>query len=158
VSAAPIFNSLWEDQDQDESYFISATNWGNSHYYSSDINQYYWDYGNGYIPFFAVIGTNNELYYGGNSVYSLVGPLNNAISEANLTPQNVNIEILGSTIRLSWDPVGNADYYEVYSSSDPEMRLNRWDLEESGITSTFWEEPSVDMKFYYVKSLTNSRR
>ncbi len=70
-----------------------------------------------------------------------------------LPPENVTISVVSYVVYLAWDPVQNANSYSVYSSSDPYASYETWDLEESGILVTNWNEPVPDTKlFYYVKA------
>ena len=62
---------------------ICETNWSNGLPYSVDIDPYYWDFGNGYIPFFAVVGAYNVLYYGDNAVTGAMGMVPDAVDSFN---------------------------------------------------------------------------
>jgi len=50
---------------------------------SRDIDEFYWDFGNGYVPFFAVIGAYNLFMYGDNSVTSAINAVPDAIESFN---------------------------------------------------------------------------
>ncbi|HHE38846.1 MAG TPA: hypothetical protein ENL20_09780 [Candidatus Cloacimonetes bacterium] len=65
------------------------------------------------------------------------------------TPQNVVIEIVGSNINISWDAVTGATSYTVYSDADPYGTFSN--VEQAGITGTFWSESvSEEKKFYRI--------
>lgn len=76
--AAPIINEWWkQNKDNGDLYVLSRTDWSTvSGHQSYDyqmpvwegIDEHYGDFGNGYVPFFAVIGKNRNLIYGDNSV------------------------------------------------------------------------------------------
>jgi len=51
--------------------------------YSGDINSFYGDFGNGYVPFFAVIGAYNILMYGDNDVTPATNMVPDAIESFN---------------------------------------------------------------------------
>ncbi|MCF7920632.1 MAG: choice-of-anchor J domain-containing protein [Candidatus Cloacimonetes bacterium] len=62
---------------------ICATNWNNGLNYAPEIDGYYWDFGNGYVPFFAVIGAYNVLMYGDNSQSASTAMIPQAIDSFN---------------------------------------------------------------------------
>ncbi len=51
--------------------------------YSADIDAFYWDFGNGYVPFFAVIGAYNIFMYGDNPVQNAIDMVPDAIESFN---------------------------------------------------------------------------
>jgi hypothetical protein len=64
-------------------------------------------------------------------------------------PSNTQVIISESNVTISWNEVTEAASYTVYSSYDPYAET--WDIEESGITDTEWnEEVSESKKFYRV--------
>jgi len=87
---------------------------------------------------------------GSSYIFHLVVPL--------LTPVNVQIEISDTILTLNWDEVIGAISYKVFSGIDPDNITN---LEEMGITDTFWVDTEIEMsykKFYNVvatSSLSN---
>ncbi|HHE39236.1 MAG TPA: hypothetical protein ENL20_11790 [Candidatus Cloacimonetes bacterium] len=69
------------------------------------------------------------------------------------TPQNITITEDGVNVYLQWDPSWCADYYNVYSSTDPYAAFpSGWTLEPTGtqIPGTSWSEALGSMKFYRV--------
>ncbi len=117
-----------------QAYFLSETNWSNSHPWSDDIDPYYGDYGNGYIPFFAVIGPLNELYYGDNGVNGISGPLDNAIANFGLganfasNVQSGPAQLGVQFSDMSTSPSGTIDAWE-------------WDLNGDGEIDSTEEDP-----------------
>ena len=51
--------------------------------YAEEINDFYWDFGNGYVPFFAVIGAYNIFMYGDNDVTPAMNMVPEAIESFN---------------------------------------------------------------------------
>jgi len=51
--------------------------------YSGDIDGFYWDFGNGFVPFFGVIGAYNILMYGDNDVTPATNMVPDAIESFN---------------------------------------------------------------------------
>ena len=75
-----------------------------------------------------------------------------------LPPENVTISVNSGIVYLNWDAVSNADSYSVYYSDDPYKDATLWDLKQSGITATTWNEPVPgDKLFYYVTAVKTSR-
>ena len=69
-------------------------------------------------------------------------------------PQDVDINMSGTNVTVTWDPVPTASSYSIYSSTSPYEEPQNWTLEESGITDTTWTEAANgEKKFYYVKAL-----
>ncbi len=61
--------SWWNTQNPDEVYYIATYDWseiGVYMPYSTEVYGYLGDFGNGYVPFFVVIGASNILMYGDN--------------------------------------------------------------------------------------------
>jgi len=59
----------WNTQNPDDVYYIATFDWsvnGVFMPYATEVYDYYSDFGNGYVPFFAVIGAYNLLMYGDN--------------------------------------------------------------------------------------------
>ncbi|MBC8385403.1 MAG: hypothetical protein H8E57_07785 [Candidatus Cloacimonetes bacterium] len=68
------------------------------------------------------------------------------------TPQNISIEFSENQITLNWEAVSGADYYKVYSDSNPYGDFSN--LEETDILNTFWSEPVTEgIKFYKVSAV-----
>jgi len=68
------------------------------------------------------------------------------------TPNNFTISISGNDIILNWDSGSRDETYNVYSSTDPYLDFNDWNLEASGIINTTWTDIGVSniKKFYIV--------
>ncbi|MBN1948508.1 MAG: T9SS type A sorting domain-containing protein [Candidatus Cloacimonetes bacterium] len=96
--------------------------------FSAAINNFYWDFGNGYIPFFSVIGNYNLVVYGDNPVNDAI----NAVPDAIYTfhhmialfhiPEqtmefNQQVEIDVSNVFA--DPFGNPITVTLMNNSDP---------------------------------------
>ncbi|OQX70681.1 MAG: hypothetical protein B6D62_03870 [Candidatus Cloacimonas sp. 4484_275] len=76
----------WNNQNHDEVYLICSFDWSGSGYtmpFANQIDGFYWDFGNGYVPFFAVIGAYNILMYGDNGYQQAVDTVPNAIDSFN---------------------------------------------------------------------------
>jgi len=76
-------NTWWAAQNTDEVYFICTENWAASGYdmpFSTAVDDYYWDFGNGYVPFFGVIGAGNLLMYGDNGYSEAQAMVPNAVA------------------------------------------------------------------------------
>ena len=78
------------------------------------------------------------------------------IPESTTCLENVIISTSNNNITISWNEVGNADSYSIYSSSDPNEPIETWLLEQSGIQDTSWTDISSGPKFYFVKTIINS--
>lgn len=65
------------------------------------------------------------------------------------TPDNLLIFIENGIVHLSWAPVLNADFYNVYSSPDPYLVF---EMDNSGtFAGTSWQAPVPDeIRFYYI--------
>ena len=72
-------------------------------------------------------------------------------------PQNVVMEIVGSEIILSWDAVGGATSYKIYSSDNPIEPYETWNYEDEVIEISWSESILSDKKFYYVTAVTTTR-
>ena len=55
------------------------------------------------------------------------------------SPENVTIEIIGSSVYLSWDAVAGANSYKVYSSDDPYSGF----VEETSVSLTALNEKKI---------------
>jgi len=67
-------------------------------------------------------------------------------------PINFGISVSGNDIVLNWDPGSRDETYNIYSSIDPYLDFNDWDLEADDIISTTWTDVGISdqKKFYYV--------
>lgn len=77
-------------------------------------------------------------------------PVTLAISGQLDAPINVQIQIVGTEIQLSWNAVSGATYYEVWSSTSP---YSEFIFEATVTGATNWSESIItENKFYYVKA------
>ncbi|MCD4796748.1 MAG: hypothetical protein K8R49_06240, partial [Candidatus Cloacimonetes bacterium] len=63
-------------------------------------------------------------------------------------PVITNIYVESGNVYIEWETVNRATSYTVYSDTDPYGSFTT--VEQAGITSTSWNEPLVDKKFYRV--------
>jgi len=130
----PVFQSLWETYGPGGNvYFLSESNWsylGATFYNSYDIDPLYWYYGNGYVPFFAIIGGEYRLYYGDNSVY-FSSYLEDAIFSLGLHAV-IDANIL-------YGPAALGVKFYSHSSGSPDAWA--WDLDGDGIIDSYEENP-----------------
>lgn len=94
--------SWWQTQNTDEVYLICETDWSSiadPMPYSADIDPFYWDFGNGYVPFFAVIGNYYMYMYGDNPVQGAIDMVPDAI--ASFTQMGVINPIPNQSIGLN---------------------------------------------------------
>ena len=98
--------------------------------YSADIDAFYWDFGNGYIPFFTVIGAYNILMYGDNPVQGAINMVPDAIESFNhmgvLAPiADQEINFWGFTFIDITDmfatPSGNPITVSITGNSNPDI-------------------------------------
>jgi PKD repeat protein len=108
--------------------------------FSIDIDPYYWDYGNGYIPFFAVVGPQNELYYGDNGVTGLFGPVEEAIS-------NMALFSSFSANAQTGPPALGIQFTSNSSSPNGGILSWEWDFDGDGTYDSTEENP------YYVYTI-----
>ena len=76
----------WNGVNQEEVYFICSFDWSGEGYempYATEVDGYYGDFGNGYVPFFAVIGAYNVYMYGGNDYPDALNTVPEAIDSFN---------------------------------------------------------------------------
>ncbi len=83
---------------------------------------------------------------------SIIVPVTLTVSQQLDPPANVQIQINGSSIQLSWDVVSGATSYKVYSSNDINTRFTEDTTGMFNVTS--WTTTTVaQKKFYYVKAV-----
>ena len=72
--------------------------------------------------------------------------------------ENLNIQIVGNELHLSWDEVAGANSYKIYTSDDPYDSSENWTLEAEGISETSWTSDisGITKKFYYVVASTET--
>ena len=78
--------SWWNTQNPDEVYYIATYDWseiGVYMPYATEVYGYYSDFGNGYVPFFGVIGAYNILMYGDNDYLPAQNMVPDAIESFN---------------------------------------------------------------------------
>jgi len=109
--------------------------------FSADIDAFYWDFGNGYIPFFAVIGAYNIFMYGDNPVQGAIDMVPEAIESFNhmgviapIADQEINfwgfthIDITD----MFASPTGNPITVSITDNSNPDIASA--ELEDNIIT------------------------
>jgi len=90
--------------------------------------------------------------YSGNSI---VGEVEGTSPPA--VPVNIEIEIIGNDVVITWDVVIGASSYKVYSSNEPYENFSE-DLSGSFVDES-WSAPIEDVKkFYYVIASTETVR
>ncbi len=115
-------------------YFLSENDWSIppyncTFYHSSDISSLYWDYGNGYVPFFAVIGGEYQLYYGENNV-NFSTYLDDAIASLGL--------MAGFDASIQTGPPSlGVQFHSTAGSADTWA----WDLDGDGLIDSNEENP-----------------
>lgn len=115
-------------------YIVSETNWssyGATYPYSAQIDPLYWDYGNGYIPYFAVIGGQYVLYYSSTSVSGVSAALDDAIASLGLY---ANFEAT-----ITQGPPELGVQFTSTSSGNPDTW--EWDLDGDGSIDSYEENP-----------------
>lgn len=129
-----MFENLWQTYSPGgHVYFLSENDWtylGATYYHSYDIDPLYWDYGNGLIPFFAIIGGEYRLYYGDNSV-NFSSYLDDAIASLGLYA-GIDANILYGPASLG---------VQFYSNSSGSPDAWEWDLDGDGIIDSYEENP-----------------
>ena len=78
--------SWWNTQNPDEVYYIATYDWteiGVNMPYATEVYGYYNDFGNGYVPFFGVIGAYNIFMYGDNDYLPAQNMVPDAIESFN---------------------------------------------------------------------------
>ncbi|MDP8220446.1 MAG: hypothetical protein P9X26_03815, partial [Candidatus Stygibacter frigidus] len=111
---------------------ICETNWNNGLPYSTDIDPYYWDFGNGYIPFFAVVGAYNVLYYGDNAVTGAMTIVPDAVESFNSLGLTGPIE---DQVTF-FNEVLTIDVSEVFSSPNGDVTVTVDDNTNPAIAET----------------------
>ncbi len=76
--------------------------------YAGEINDFYWDFGNGFVPFFGVIGADNILMYGDNNVTPATNMVSDAIASFERTDPPTNLAVNEETGFFSWEAPGGA--------------------------------------------------
>ncbi|MFC1887944.1 PKD domain-containing protein [Candidatus Cloacimonadota bacterium] len=125
-----MLEAWYETQDPSQVYLLATFDWsvnGVDLVFAAEMYDTYGDFGNGYVPFFAVIGPQNILYYGDNDVGGIYGPLEEAISDfalmANFAansqtgPPALGIQFTsnatspnGEVLTWEWDFDGDGEY------------------------------------------------
>jgi PKD repeat protein len=125
-----VLEEWYATQDPTQVYLLATFDWsvnGVDLVFAADMYDVYGDFGNGYVPFFAVIGPQNILYYGDNDVGGIYGPLEEAISDfaliasfsanAQAGPPALGIQFssqssspTGEILSWEWDFDGDGEY------------------------------------------------
>jgi len=75
------------------------------------------------------------------------------------SPKNLSISVQNGQLFLAWEPVLGADYYKVYSSSDPNLPFENWDLIAPNVIMPNWTGLSTPQrKFFRVTACTGNRQ
>ena len=75
-------NNWWAIQNPENIHFVCAYNWTQYDMpFATQINGYYSDFGNGYVPFFGVIGQGRVVKYGDNGYTGAIDASEAAIAE-----------------------------------------------------------------------------
>ena len=141
-------NTWWGTQNPDDVYFICTFDWSGLGWpmlYATEIDDYYWDFGNGYVPFFVVIGAYNILMYANNDYQPALNMVPEAIAsfEELEPPENLNVECIDNYALFTWDaPAGPTEFYEDFEGTFPPdgwLKLNPdggtgWEPLEVGTT------------------------
>lgn len=90
----------------------------------------------------------------------LIMPLYLTVGEIILVPpSNLYITVEGTTeprIMLNWDAVDNADYYRVYTSSDPHTPFTAWVLAADQVDRNYWTLPdNPNLLFFRVAAVND---
>jgi hypothetical protein len=128
--------SWFNTQDPDEVYVICETNWNNGLLYSASIGGYYWDFGNGYVPFFAVVGAYNQLFYGENSLAGATATVPAAIESFN------NIGVTGPIPNqvMFFGDILTFDTSEIFTSPNGDVTVTIDDNSNPNIASAVIED------------------
>ncbi|MBC8313598.1 MAG: right-handed parallel beta-helix repeat-containing protein, partial [Candidatus Cloacimonetes bacterium] len=74
----------WNEQNPEEVYYIATYNWepelGVVMPYATEVYGYYSAFGNGYVPFFGVIGAGNIYMHGGNDWQNATNAVPDAVA------------------------------------------------------------------------------
>ena len=98
--------------------------------WSADIDPFYWDFGNGYVPFFLVVGAYNIVMYGDNGVAGAINTVPDAIASFDemgvVNPIGDQTMYFGDSYNfdvsdLFGHPYGEPVDVYVYEISDPNI-------------------------------------
>jgi len=96
---------------------------------------------------------NQQIYSDLVTTYNPVLATDTCNSPLSIVPQNVKISIREEMIRLTWNEVPEALYYNIYSTLTPKDPLS-WILEDSDIHIPFWTQPlDIEKNFFYVTAV-----
>ncbi len=74
-------------------------------------------------------------------------------------PQNVDIEVIGTDVHISWDEVTGANSYKIYASDDPYSADWGTAVDTVFAPNTTWTSSiTEEKKFYYVVASTETAR
>ena len=112
----------WGTQNPDDVYYICTFDWSDNGWpmpFATEIDDYYWDFGNGYVPFFVVIGADNILMYGNNGYQQALNMVPDAIGSFNQILPPTNLAVDEGTGFFTWDAPtsGNLTGYDIYLDS-----------------------------------------
>jgi len=132
-----VLEEWYATQDPTQVYLLATFDWsvnGVDLIFAADMYAVYGDFGNGYVPFFAVIGPQNVLYYGDNDVGGIYDPLAEAISDFAL--------IAGfSSNAQSGPPALGIQFTSNSTSPTGEILSWEWDFDGDGVYDSSEENP-----------------
>ncbi len=123
----------WNTQNPDDVYYIATFDWSvNGVYmpYATEVYGYYNDFGNGYVPFFGVIGAYNIFMYGDNDYLPAQNMVPAAIESFNhmgvVAPlEDLEINFWGfdyvDITDMFATPTGNPITVSITGNSNPEI-------------------------------------
>jgi len=118
-----VLEEWYETQDPSQVYL-----------FATDMYDNYDDFGNGYVPFFAVIGPQNVLYYGDNDVGGIYDPLVEAISDFALMANF-------STTSQTGPPALGIQFTSNATSPNGDVLTWEWDFDGDGVFDSTEENP-----------------
>ena len=107
----------WNTQNPEEVYYIATFDWsgiGVDMPFATEVYNYYNDFGNGYVPFFGVIGASNVLMHGSNEWQSAT----NAVPDAIASFSGINVVNPIADIELGFGETTTVDVSNVFEHAD----------------------------------------
>jgi hypothetical protein len=103
-----------------------------------------------------IINLNNTVPFLNDMVLgSPSSPYNLQIVNSLATPTNLEMQVLGNELNLSWDAVSDAISYQIYASDDP--FTSDWGAEIITVSDTTWSVAiSENKKFYRIVASTET--
>ena len=107
----------WNTQNPEEVYYIATFDWsgiGVDMPFATNVYGYYNDFGNGYVPFFGVIGAYNILMYGDNYQTGAVAAVPDAIASFS----GINVVSPIADIELVYNETTTIDVSDVFQHAE----------------------------------------